>query len=59
MSAKAKLIIAIFLYLISGFVFYILTHDNKFHFLLYKLVHGVLIWVVLYYAYKYFSKKYE
>lgn len=59
MNEKLKLILIISLYLFSGFTLYVLTHEHKNLFFLYKFTYGILFFIVLYYAYKYLAKKYK
>lgn len=56
MTKGLKLFTLIFLYLLGGFILYVLTCEYSFFFLLYKLIYGLLFPVVLYQIYKYYLK---
>lgn len=59
MRKKLFFISIVGLYLSSNFIFYTITYDHKSLFLLYKIIYGGLFFVILYCAYKFFSKKYK
>lgn len=59
MREKVKLGLLIFVYLAVGFLFYILTHENKTLFLIYKLAYSILTLFVMYVAYVYIRRKYS
>ncbi len=59
MKPEKKLGLLIFFYLTAGFLFYILTNENKLCFFLYRLSFGILLLPVLYLAYRILAKKYS
>ena len=59
MREKLLFISIIILYLSSNFILYTITHDHNSVFLLYKIIYGGIFFIILYCAYKYFSKKHK
>ena len=59
MRKKLFFISIVGLYLSINFIFYTITYGHKSLFLLYKIIYGGLFFVILYCAYKFFSKKYK
>lgn len=59
MRKKLFFISIVGLYLSSNFIFYTITYGHKSLVLLYKIIYGGLFFVILYCAYKFFSKKYK
>lgn len=59
MRKKILFILIIILYLSSNFILYNITHGHNSAFLLYKMIYGGIFFVILYCAYKYFSKKHK
>ena len=57
MTARLKCLTIILLYLFSGFILYILTYEHSLFFLLYRLIYGILFFVILYDIYRLLSKK--
>ena len=59
MNTTKGLIFGIILYLVSSYIMYLFTHENKLLFLIYKFSYGILFYVILYYVYKNFERKYK
>lgn len=59
MRKKLLFILIIVLYLSSNFILYSITYGHNSAFLLYKIIYGGISFVILYCAYKYFSKKHK
>ena len=59
MRKKLFFISIIVLYLSSNFILYTITYGHNSLFLLYKIIYGGLFFVILYCAYKCFSKKHN
>ena len=57
MTARLKCLTIILLYLFSGFILYSLTYEHSLFFLLYRLIYGILFFVILYDIYRFLSKK--
>ncbi len=55
MNKKIKLALFIFLYLFSNLIFYCLTYGYDTAFLIYKIVYGVLFFVIIVFSYRSFS----